>query len=740
MEDTAAGSDVMWGGFTRRAATAAFAVAVFSGVLVAGAGSAGAASSVWTSQNVPIVANMLNTLTAISCPSTSFCAAVGRIDVPPFTNSDTETLAEMWDGSSWHRASTPNPQVPQSAFPTDQFDAVSCTSSSFCVAVGSQVAATDSGPSTSALAEMWNGASWSVMPTTSISTSMPSSSLSSVSCRSATACVAVGSGEVSFQAQTLIAVWNGTDWARVASPNEPGDNVLAGVSCVSAVSCAAVGTANAATLVLGWNGASWSVESSPNPSFHSTLSSVSCASSTRCIAVGSWDEGSMTHALIESFDGTKWSVSPTPQLDTIDTLNAVSCVSATDCTAIGGYGERFPDFALIEAWNGTSWSVSTLPPLVPSFIGAGISCPNATSCAAVSIAGWGIGNAPSSAPMVIAGSVGPVPDAPGNASATPGFRSATVSWVAPNDHGSPITGYKVTAYPGQQQTFAPAGQTSAVVRGLADGVTYSFTVSAANSVGQSAEAFSNTVTTPDAVSIGDASVLEGDAGVHKLVFPVTLSRPATTTVSVSYAIDGSDATGGTKAGADVDFKALSGTVTFAPSPRTGMTAVEKVVAVPVYGDTTVEPDETVTATLTNPIGGDYVVGRSVGTGTILNDDGNVATTVGVGDATIVRSSSGNEVLRVPVTLSAPAAGASVTFSVTTDGASYSKSARGGGDFGGKLTGTITFAKRSTSKMLSIPIWPKATSFSEQLVVTLTDVNGTGISVIRSTGTATIALA
>jgi hypothetical protein len=92
------------------------------------------------------------------------------------------------------------------------------------------------------------------------------------------------------------------------------------------------------------------------------------------------------------------------------------------------------------------------------------------------------------------------PAAPTGVTATAGDASATVSWTAPADGGSPITSYTVTPYVGStaQSPTTVSGTpptTSATVTGLTNGTAYTFKVTATNSAGTSpASAASNTVT------------------------------------------------------------------------------------------------------------------------------------------------------------------------------------------------------------------------------------------------------
>jgi hypothetical protein len=63
-----------------------------------------------------------------------------------------------------------------------------------------------------------------------------------------------------------------------------------------------------------------------------------------------------------------------------------------------------------------------------------------------------------------------------------------------------------------------------------------------------------------------------------------------------------------------DFAAASGTLTWAAGD-----GASKTINVSVNGDTTVEPNETFTVVLTNPVAA-TLSGTGIGTGTITNDD------------------------------------------------------------------------------------------------------------------------
>jgi hypothetical protein len=314
---------------------------------------------------------------AVSCASATNCLAVGY-----YSNnvSVSRTLAARWNGTRWLRTLTPG--LGNSA----QLTGVSCPSATFCVAVGQ-------GLSGLAVAESWNGSTWSVMRTPAIT-----GGFSAVSCSSATSCIAVGDRENTHQvARTLAESWNGSTWSVSTTQNPSGPwNDLYAVSCSSATSCLAVGTSIAQaggnqTLAESWNGATWSL--TPTPAMTSSyyiLDGVSCVSADACLAVGTRrNVYGTTHSLAESWNGAQWSEVRTRHIGVSDGFGAVSCVSASRCTAVSSYATRTAVIPLAESWNGTAWT--QIPAQQPSSysIFNGVSCVSATDCVAAGTTGGG---------------------------------------------------------------------------------------------------------------------------------------------------------------------------------------------------------------------------------------------------------------------------------------------------------------------------------------------------------------
>src|SRR5207247_675512 len=91
------------------------------------------------------------------------------------------------------------------------------------------------------------------------------------------------------------------------------------------------------------------------------------------------------------------------------------------------------------------------------------------------------------------------------------------------------------------------------------------------------------------LSMGDASVVEGNSGTTPMVFTATLSPASSVSVTVNYATLAGTAT------SNKDYQATSGTLTFAA----GQTS--QTVTVLVNGDTNKESNETIAVRLSDPI-------------------------------------------------------------------------------------------------------------------------------------------
>jgi hypothetical protein len=127
---------------------------------------------------------------------------------------------------------------------------------------------------------------------------------------------------------------------------------------------------------------------------------------------------------------------------------------------------------------------------------AGASASTTTSCTATGLtnghaytftvaAANAVGTGPTSAASAVV-IPATVPGAPTRTSAAARERSAAVSWTAPNNGGSPITGYIAKAEPGGATCSpVPVTSTTCTIPGLADGTAYTVTVTASNSVGPS---------------------------------------------------------------------------------------------------------------------------------------------------------------------------------------------------------------------------------------------------------------
>lgn len=270
-------------------------------------------------------------LSAISCPSTSFCMAI-----------DTSGDWLKYNGTTW--------STPSSIGDSYTIEGLSCTSASFCLAVDEE-----------GYDLTFNGTGWtarSLYDTVGIPTRV-----SCVASGLSYWCMAVDSDGRAY-------VDNGGSWSHstVDSSDE-----LEGVSCVSSSFCMVIDLEGNA---FEWNGSRWTTYSG---ALHSEALSISCASSSFC-------EAASANGWTATYTGS-WSTST--QASGAPEALTISCASSTVCKGIASGGD-------VYSYNGSSWSAFVK---IDSHGLAGVSCPTTSFCIAVDNSGNELNySAPSSNP------------------------------------------------------------------------------------------------------------------------------------------------------------------------------------------------------------------------------------------------------------------------------------------------------------------------------------------------------
>lgn len=258
-------------------------------------------------------------LTAVSCPTSTFCAAV-----------DASGNAVTYDGSAW---SAPTPVGGVSAF-----DAVSCSSATFCTAVGSS---TNPDGSTAGAIAGYLGGHWHAIH-------RGRQGLAAVSCVNRSFCLAVS-------ADGGYAVLSAGAWSGLMPRVGTAVADVYHVDCVSASFCA--------TPVDVFDGTSWHPAGGrPAPS----SSAISCPTAVRCV--------SEAHGFVYVDNGSGWRV--TDEQTASSTGDALDCPTTAYCLGVADGG---PLVQAIE--NGVVSQPTALAPGGSAF--ADVSCPTVARCWAV---------------------------------------------------------------------------------------------------------------------------------------------------------------------------------------------------------------------------------------------------------------------------------------------------------------------------------------------------------------------
>jgi hypothetical protein len=404
-----------------------------------------ATSDGWSGIEAPLPAGQAPkapdvSLDKVACGSATSCVAVG--DYFPAKNR-LDGLIEVWNGRSWRPVEVPVP-AGAAADPQVKLETVACPSATRCVAGGTY----NTSPTTSApLLVVGSGKSWtSLTPPVPAGSGTGNAGILDVTCRSASACIAVGYDATD---EAIIETGSGTSWKVIAAP-EPANGQaesesLFDVACGHgpAALCVAVGdytdTSGATDgVAISGSGSSWHAAETPLPANAERagqfveLFADACPSARTCVAVGFYTDKSgnndgvmltgsqtkwqvakvsgdwaleiacpsasscvaATATALVTGHGTSWKYTRAPDFDAAGTpiLLSVACASSKYCVVTGidqenASGEPFREYGLLDVKSGTSWKSVKAP--FPANAHAGdianiddVACPSAKTCVA----------------------------------------------------------------------------------------------------------------------------------------------------------------------------------------------------------------------------------------------------------------------------------------------------------------------------------------------------------------------
>jgi hypothetical protein len=253
-------------------------------------------------------------LNAVSCPTTTFCAAVGDD-----TSVNQDGAVSTFNGNSW---SAMQPLIPNDnkSGNLQSGQVVSCSSSTFCMAISSN-----------SYAYVYNGTSWSegqqIMPS-------DLEEFKGLSCPTTGFCVGLSSQN---STNTIVAfTYQNGQWANTGTLAPAPFVINAGsydITCSTTTSCIAVVGGNAFTSSNG----TWSTPDLVTAK--GGLYGLSCPSAAFCMATGMDSTGSAASSTYAYANGN-WSggqvVDPNASVGAYssDQLGPISCASPSFCIAL----------------------------------------------------------------------------------------------------------------------------------------------------------------------------------------------------------------------------------------------------------------------------------------------------------------------------------------------------------------------------------------------------------------------
>jgi hypothetical protein len=269
--------------------------------------------------------------------------------------------------------------------------ALSCVSSTFCM-----LANTTNTSSPGFF--LFTGSNWDTLS----SPAVPSGTqIWSLSCASATFCLATGYHEVYPNITSYVWEYNGSTWSLADLPSPPaGATTPVGstsVGCsgnfclVGPLAQNASGAIWMATLSAGtWSYTEINTLSPTGPTTNGQAGAISCWTAGSCM-VGVAKPATATPGFV-TFAAGSWGPLVLPALSGAGYMPALACVSATDCVA----GVSSANGGDLEQLNGASWSEipGTTTPRASSTVWTVVSCPGPGSCFASNVGEFAIQHSP----------------------------------------------------------------------------------------------------------------------------------------------------------------------------------------------------------------------------------------------------------------------------------------------------------------------------------------------------------
>jgi hypothetical protein len=323
----------------------------------------------WAHDPSPDLGRGGSELAGVSCPGVGGCVAVGFYRPDPFpatatTAPPSDPLIETETGGRWRIVAGP------AAAPDSVLVSVSCPAITDCTAAGDTILGESGGTALeSFFVEHFDGRSWTLAAVSPPPGTV--AAIDSISCASASACVAVG--DVAARSDPtathpLVEMREQGTWTVPSLPSfGAGQGVLHDVSCPSAGQCVAAGNETTgartgAALVLSLSASTWHLdEAALGQSGDPSLTALGCTEADHCVVAGTALESAAK--VLAQVDDAGWQPLSPPAFS--DNVQAIACPSDSTCVVVGnayvnGFGNTSALTALLSAGV---WSAQANPSL-----------------------------------------------------------------------------------------------------------------------------------------------------------------------------------------------------------------------------------------------------------------------------------------------------------------------------------------------------------------------------------------